>query len=440
MIEFHVYLDETSLPTNIAEELSNVSDCLDSIMGDVVPPTAHIVFNTVSEDKIRPEQDQAARIAQTTLETENNDLKQRVSALQRQIDEQLRESTTHVTERQSMLDSTFLVMENLQQQLSERTKREQVINDKAKQISIVEYTIPKANQAVIWKFNLIMKVLKRINYDEKEYFKDSVPTIDLLNHQDCTIELKGFPEHHTTLKAIFNRLQNLFDRAQKVTRDYEQQVNRKIQLLVTVIERIRPTQPMHWKHYRGFLIHIIRDQQQGYISRFKDYIDDRLKTLTNGCIEGTSAQNERDIRTLMTDYMQGETFVQDLELWKVKALDEFIHDQVLLQQKSTKSVPAKESIATLNQLIAKTKSLLTTDANYHGCELKHFRMIVPLLQRIIIYYNCFLSQLPLFNASIELLNRIETNTITTIATATGSGEENLTESIFFFRTTRRSFS
>ncbi|UJR12813.1 hypothetical protein I4U23_016986 [Adineta vaga] len=42
-----------------------------------------------------------------------------------------------------------------------------------------------------------------------------------------------------------------------------------------------------------------------------------------------------------------------------------------------------------------------------------------------IFYHCFLLQLPLFNSSIDLLNHIQTNTIVTISTATGSGKSTL---------------
>jgi HrpA-like RNA helicase len=44
------------------------------------------------------------------------------------------------------------------------------------------------------------------------------------------------------------------------------------------------------------------------------------------------------------------------------------------------------------------------------------------LKQILIYYSCFLLQLPLFDESTKLLDMIEANTVTTIATSTGSGK------------------
>jgi ATP-dependent RNA helicase DHX8/PRP22 len=123
--------------------------------------------------------------------------------------------------------------------------------------------------------------------------------------------------------------------------------------------------------------------------------------------------------------MQRDTFSQDIDTLKSIALEEFIRDHVLYQQKSTKSIPTKVSVTTLNQHIDKLKKLLSTKPSYKGCELQHFEMIVQILQRIMIYYNCFLLQLPLFNVSMDLLNKIENNTVTTIETATGSGKSTL---------------
>ncbi|CAF1077232.1 unnamed protein product [Rotaria sordida] len=54
-------------------------------------------------------------------------------------------------------------------------------------------------------------------------------------------------------------------------------------------------------------------------------------------------------------------------------------------------------------------------------QLKHLELIPPLLQRIIIYYCCFTLQLPLFESTKDLIDKIEKNTIITITTPTGSG-------------------
>lgn len=60
-----------------------------------------------------------------------------------------------------------------------------------------------------------------------------------------------------------------------------------------------------------------------------------------------------------------------------------------------------------------------------GHEFKHFNMIPSLLQRVHIYCRCCQLNLPLFDASINLLDNIERYTVVAISTGTGSGKSTL---------------
>ena len=75
----------------------------------------------------------------------------------------------------------------------------------------------------------------------------------------------------------------------------------------------------------------------------------------------------------------------------------------------------------MNEFIDKVKREFKTNPIYVGCNLEQFKEIPKLLQRIMLYYRCFLLQLPLYESSQELLDKIEKNTVITIATSTGSG-------------------
>jgi hypothetical protein len=83
--------------------------------------------------------------------------------------------------------------------------------------------------------------------------------------------------------------------------------------------------------------------------------------------------------------------------------------------------PSKESLKTINEFVDKVKREFKTNLVYVGCNLEQFKQIPKLLQRITLYYRCFLLQLPLYESSQELLAKIEKNTVTTIETSTGSG-------------------
>ncbi|CAF1510478.1 unnamed protein product, partial [Didymodactylos carnosus] len=82
--------------------------------------------------------------------------------------------------------------------------------------------------------------------------------------------------------------------------------------------------------------------------------------------------------------------------------------------------PTDKSKAVLRQFIDGFKATLKNDKQYVGQELKHFQMLPERLREIIIYYKCFLVQLPLYESAEELLRKIEHNTVITISTSMGS--------------------
>ena len=379
----------------------------------------------VPEANNRAEQDEAVLRAQKTLEAENDQLKIKMFSLERQISEQLKNLTANDESNQQLINSTINTLETTQQQLNAKVEHDKLVTDTAKQISIVEYVLPSGNQSIILTLNLLRKTLKTLDYPMKDYFKNSVPMIDLHDSNDCALILKGFPIHHTQMKTILDRLQDLFHRAQAAERFCEQHTKNNVDSLKNIIRRVRPTHPSYWTHYRTSLVRLIHEKSNEYNEKFKKYVNDQLKSLLSNCIESSSVQYRKDVDNLPSNYMRTEKFTSSIEALKATGLDEFIRDHVLLQQKSTKIKPTKESISTLNTHIDKIKTMLSTTDSYKGCQVKHFQMIVPLLQRIMIYYNCFLLQLPLFQSSIDLLDKLSKNTVLTIETSTGSGKSTL---------------
>jgi hypothetical protein len=401
-------------------ELFDSDDILttnDPIDNHIKPPE-EIIIRNIPEAENRAKQEDAASQARAVLENENEQLRTKVFVLERQISEQIKNQYVSEEENQQIINNTIESLDNTQKELNEKLKHEQLINNISKQISIVEYKLPKSNNTILSKWNIIFKNLKLLNYPHKEYFKDIVPMIDI---DDSILILKGFPIHHKQLESIMDCLQDLFDQIHSAEELYQQQMNRNKESLIRLIDQVRSTNSIYWKSYRNCLIKLIRNKSNESIHQFQKYINDQLKIFMSRCIENSSLNFQTNIEDLTNDYIQNESFVSDIDTLKVIALNEFLRYNILLQQKSSKTIPTKESIIVLNKHIDKLKKLLTT-ADYKGCELKKFRMIVPLLQRIMIYYNCFLLQLPLFDGSIDLLNKIDKNTVLTIETSTGSGK------------------
>jgi hypothetical protein len=407
-------------------------------MDDVILPSINkiepIMIRSLPESENRVKQKEAANQALAVLESENDQLKTQVIALERQISEQFKTQNVSAEDNQQILDNALETLETTQTKLKEKDEHEKLINETSKQISVVEYDLSGLNYSIVSKWNLILKNLKALNYPYKEYFRDIVPMMDFHEENDSILTLKGFSIHQKQLKGITDSLKDLFQYVRTAEELYQQQTNKNKQSLIRTIDQVRSKNPTYWKYYRNSLIKLIRTKCSEYIHQFQNYIKDRLKIFINRCIENSTLCFQTDIEDLTHDYIEKETFSSDIDILKVTAFNEFQRDHVLLQQNSSKTIPTKKSITTLNKHMDKLKKLLTTN-DYKGLELKKFQMIVPLLQRIMIYYNCFLLQLPLFDSSIDLLNRIEKNTVLTIETSTGSGKRLYSDinSILFHR-------
>ncbi|CAF3958384.1 unnamed protein product [Rotaria sordida] len=338
------------------------------------------IVKKTSDIENRIEQDNVAQKVQSILESENEQLKIKLLAFERQLSEQCRHLDTTNDTNQEILNITISTLEETQHKLNEKVQHEDLINETAKEIFTAEYALPKSKQSIIFKYNLILAALVRLDYPHKKYFQDSVPMINFDEKYGWKLILKGFPIHHKELKKMFEQSEDLLDRIQKAEELYEQKTNRKRHLLIQVIERVRPVTPIYWKHYRDYLVKLIYEKCNEYINNFKEHMKDRSDKMLNDCIDNSSDGYRKEIEKLTNNSLEQDTLSHDIDQLKFAALDEFIRDHVLYQQNSTKCVPTKQSISILNQHIDKIKENLSTKNAYKGCALEHFQMIVPLLQ------------------------------------------------------------
>jgi HrpA-like RNA helicase len=158
---------------------------------------------------------------------------------------------------------------------------------------------------------------------------------------------------------------------------------------------------------------------------FDEFITKKLKTVyIQTCIEDSNQQFKPwfELRRETEDYMKKNPFNDQIEKIKQQALDEFVTQTIYQQQIKTEKRPTDKAKAVLRTFIDNVKTTLKNDKQYIGQELKHFQILPELLRRIIIYYKCFLVQLPLYESADELLKKIQDNNVITISTSTGSGQ------------------
>ncbi|CAF4351811.1 unnamed protein product, partial [Rotaria sp. Silwood2] len=380
-----------------------------------------LIINQVSEPKDSAKQNDAMGKDLETIKLENEQLNTKIILLQKELEEKAKNLKDNDVKSATELDAIRIKLEDLEEQLKTKIDKEKFINKETEQISTLQYTIPKSSQSVRSKFNIIINTLRSLDYSLKEYFKDNIPVIDLDDEDNRKITLKGFPIHHKILKEILEKWKNLVQKIQSVQEDYCQEINEKIKDLLKTIHQVHSTNPTYWKSYAKCLVKLVDQKYDSDVQKFKNFMNDKMKILLDMCIQNVQQDFQQQISDWKKEYMGAEKFSDDVELLKANAQNEFIHKYIFLQQKSTKTIPTKESARELDKHIETIKDRSKRNPDYKGYKLKHFQMIVSLLHHLMIFYHCFLIQLPLFNASFDLLSKIANNTVITIETATGSG-------------------
>ncbi|CAF1495767.1 unnamed protein product [Adineta ricciae] len=254
---------------------------------------------------------------------------------------------------------------------------------------------------------------------------NSVPSMELDEQYEDQILLRGFQVHHKALDNIFQKIRLLTQQIHSAEKDFNQQLNRNVQTVLQTVQQVHLEKMIYWKSYRSSFVKHTNHSYDDNIKNFSKYLHEKLRSFLDICIQDLSHDFKTDIFYLTNNYSKDTAFMDDMEKIKLSAFGDFIREHIFLQQKSTKTIPNKDAVSCLNKHIEKVQNILKTDTKYKGCELKHFYMVNSLLQRLMVFYHCFLVQLPLFNASFGLLSDIETNTIITISTATGSGKSTL---------------
>ncbi|CAF3882205.1 unnamed protein product, partial [Rotaria sordida] len=246
---------------------------------------------------------------------------------------------------------------------------------------------------------LIIDHMKKIGQKIDEHFIDRLPKMvlgEVTNGSIVTysVTIVGFQDHHAIFKAVLER-----------------------------IRRFIRTQ--YWKQYVKSFIRLLQDKANEYTELFNHHIEDIVKSLTEKCILNDLTTIKAEIEQQTNNFIKDKSFTGEIEPPKHQALEEFIEQNIILQRSHHEKKPTKESITVLETFVNRVKTDFKTNRKYVGHDAKHFDLIPDILQRLIIYYCCFNIQLPLFESALELLDKIDKNTVTTIATSTGSGKSTL---------------
>jgi hypothetical protein len=357
---------------------------------------------------------------QTTLDRE----RKKVQSL---LDSEGKKTAKHEEELSELMEKIDL----LQREKETNKKKEAKLREAANTIKSIEYDNIQTeiiHEFFTPKYSLILNYLRDKVQIVDPSFADRIPKMIFnKNNDQYIVTIVGFQGHHDEFKAILQRIWSLLNLIQSAKDFYQRHLNRTMRSMIKDILSQVKSRSQIWREYKQIFIQLLQEKTLEYKKRFDDYLQEKLKLLIDKCILAKLSKPWIQIRTDTDNFLKNSSLMNEVELIKQKALDEFIKQNISTQRLKLDTEPTLKSASVLQNFIQKIQTEFRTNKKYQGHEIKHFNFIPKLLERLMLYYSCFKIQLPLYESSEELLDKIEKNAVTTISTSTGSGNA---ESIF----------
>lgn len=364
------------------------------------------------------------------------ELKERNDKLQKDLDlEQIRVMTLLDSEEQQtakheqQLATLMQKIDHLQKEKETNEEKEAKLREITNSIKTVEYNhIEKdiIHHFLAPKHSLILHYLRSKETNVDPAFVDRILRMTFEERSSgYIVTLLAFKEHHHAFQQMLQRIISFANLIQSAKDFYQRQINRTIKSISKdILSQVKP-QTQIWKEYSRIFLQALQQKNIESNQQFHDYIQDKIKSHIDSCLLGELIQPWILIRNETDHFIQTHSFIEQIQLIKQNSFNEFIERNISMQHFKFENEPTEKSIETLQHFIHKIKQEFRNDQKYEGNSLEHFNLIPTLLQRLMIYYSSFKTQLPLFQFSRDLLNKIDQNAVTTISTPTGSGKSTL---------------
>ncbi|CAF1178473.1 unnamed protein product [Rotaria sp. Silwood1] len=357
------------------------------------------------------------------MRLEQEEKEQKWLQIEKQIKQKYEEEIQSHSQNMSVIIEEVTTLNEKQNSLEERMQTLKRNEETIRNCEYFGFHSQIMHDFILPKFDLLINYIKESVPNIDEYFIDKIPKLTFVEINDATyaITLRGFPDHHTAFVAARDRIFNLSNSVNSAKEFYQRDINRIIRSITRTLTTVQADTNI-WKQYSKILTQVLEEKGIEYVNRFNVYIKGKAKTLIERSILGTSTPPWIELRRDTDDFRNEYPLVNEIEGLKHQALDEFIKQNISFQKLKFDQTPTTKSIITIKEFVNQIQLKFKTDKIYEGYQMHHFSLIPNLLQQIMIYYSCFVVQLPLFESSRELLSKIDKNIVTTITTSTGSGK------------------
>ncbi|UJR32836.1 hypothetical protein I4U23_020298 [Adineta vaga] len=370
--------------------------------------------------------DQVAAEFREKLGSEVKELKDQIEREKSKLEQHRQSQQKLSKEKEQQLQRTNEKLAQLQQQLLSRQTHEQELKDVVRQIKAIDYDNIDSLIVKTFLFSKLRHVIEHLKskHQMNKYFI-GIPSLSMTEKSNYyCVSLTGVQAHHEEFRILLNRMKSFSQNVRHAKNTYNHELYTTSNSINRIIMKKVPSSS-DWKYYTRYFQEMTKKKIDEFVRLFDEYITQQSKTMVDETITDPDYQTAALLQKLTTRYMAKKQFIPELEIIKFEAFNEFIKQQVFSERTKFDKKPSAKSMQTMNEFIDKVKKELQTNDKYHGFDLEQLRLIPKLLQRIMLYYRCFLLQLPLYESSKELLDKIEKSTVLTIATSTGSGKSSL---------------
>ncbi|CAF3609413.1 unnamed protein product [Rotaria socialis] len=415
------------------------SEILDDYLSEASKPSAALSALVESISAHRQEidvikadlerKDQENRILQEQLDAANEEMDRQLNDDRKKTDKLKKEQESDKRKQEQELNKLIQKISQLTAE-QRRIEAEKVDAQKIERaIKAVDYKGIEAEviQDIFTpKFSLILDHLKKTKTQFGNQLMNKIPQMRFDRKTNVYIvTIIGFPEHHETFKLILKQAQQLLRLKQGAVTFYERKLDKMKNGIRRDLSKVKPKTQL-WKQYEKLFVQFINEKSIEYAKMFSDCIRQKADSLIEQCISNDMTTIRNEIYTQTNNFMKDNNIlIKEVDSLKLKALEEFIQQNITNQRTRLEKKPTPNAIDTLEKFIGRVRNTMKTNPRYVGHEVKHYSLIPDLLQRLMLYYCSFKIQLPLYESSIELLDKIEKNTVVTIATSTGSGKSTL---------------
>ena len=329
-------------------------------------------------------------------------------------------------QNESRIQQLLQQIDKVEKQQKQIEKEKDRLREVMQKIRSIDY--PNIQPIVVQTFlapkhSNILDLIKQATPNLDASIRDTIPKMIFRAHNDqYIVEIVGLTEHHQQFKAILQRIWSLLNVTESAKNFYRRHLKRMIiDLERNKLRKVRCKSTI-WHQYIDIFLQLVKNKQTQYENRFDDAIKQQILVMVDGCVDGQISKPWIDIRKFSDKFMADHPFEKEIDQVKQAAVDEFININILDQRTIVEKPPSQASVDVLQKYISAVKKELKENRIYHGTLVENFEPLPKLLLRLILYHGAFKTQLPLFESSQDLLDKIQRNTVTTIATSTGSGK------------------